>query len=234
MVRVKVCGLMDPGLALAAALLGADMLGLVFAPSRRRVTAEQAQEIVKVVGGADLTPRPPLRHGERERPRLVGVFVNQPLDEVNGLAERCRLDFIQLSGDETPGYCRELGRPFIKALRMAPGEGADGTARQMDSYLDVSPQALFLLDTHLPGLYGGSGRAWDWERASQLAARYPILIAGGLNPENVAAAVQRVSPWGVDVSSGVETDGVKDEAKIRAFIAAVRGLVAPKSVASSL
>jgi len=152
----------------------------------------------------------------------VGVFVNQPVEEVNRLSHSCRLDYVQLSGDEPPQYCRGLVRPFIKALRLSPIEGEEEVARRMDSYLVISPEALFLLDTHLPGVYGGSGRTWHYERAASLARSFPLLVAGGLTPENVAGVVRAIHPWGVDVSSGVESRGAKDEAKIRAFIQAAR------------
>jgi len=214
--RVKICGLMDSSRARTAARFGAGLLGLVFAPSRRMVTLEQAQEI----SGAVMS----LLDTAGARPLLVGVFVNQPQDEVNRAAEACGLDYIQLSGDEVPDYCRGLDRPFIKALRLATEDDAEDMMRLMDSYSAVNPDAIFLLDTHLPGVYGGSGRPWEWERAVRLARFYPTIIAGGLTPENVAQAVREVTPWGVDVSSGVETDGVKDEAKIKAFIEAVRAV----------
>ena len=162
------------------------------------------------------------------RPLIVGVFVNQPLEEVQRAYAECHLDLIQLHGDESPEYCHDLARPFIKALRLLPGQGEEELARRMDAYLAVFPEVLFLLDTHVPGLYGGTGRPWDWERAARLALRYPILIAGGLTPENVAGVIQAVHPWGVDVSSGVETDGTKDEGKIKAFIDAVREAVCQK------
>lgn len=311
MVLVKVCGLRDPHQALAAARLGADLLGVVLAPSPRRVTGQQARKISEAVmrgygapgtaiagrtdpdgaytgnsalirpnfvmeNRASSTPRStlpgsagvwpalaassmivggegtdpvsegpspvPAPDGDRagfkpaptgcpnegapsmapNRPLIVGVFVNQPLEEVQQAYAECHLDLIQLHGDESPEYCHDLARPFIKALRLLPGQGQKELARRMDAYLAVFPEALFLLDTHAPGLYGGTGRPWDWERAARLALRYPILIAGGLTPENVAGVIQAVHPWGVDVSSGVETDGQKDLVKMKAFIEAVR------------
>lgn len=207
-VRVKVCGLMEPQHAETAARLGADMLGLVFAPSKRRIGLDQARRIIAALSPAG--------------PALVGVFVNQPLDEVNVIAESCRLDYIQLSGDETPDYCRALLRPFIKALRMAVHDKVEDVAVKMESYRGIDAEAIFLLDTHVPGVYGGSGQTWDWGRAAILAARYPVLIAGGLDPENVSEAIRAVEPWGVDVSSGVESGGFKDVTRIAAFIEAVK------------
>ncbi len=237
---------MDPQRAAVAARLGADMIGLVFAPSRRRVSLGQALEIAEAVRGcgasardrgSDAKPRPPTpggqgrpslqRNGEGGPPScasVVGVFVNFPPEEVNAAAEACGLDYIQLSGDESPDYCRNISRPFIKALRLAPDSEPGEMALQMDAYIMPRPDALFPLDPHVPGEYGGSGRPWDWERCALLARRYSIIVAGGLSPENVAETVKAVAPWGVDVSSGVETGGVKDEAKIRSFIEAVRSV----------
>jgi phosphoribosylanthranilate isomerase len=154
----------------------------------------------------------------------VGVFVNQPLAEVNRIAEECDLDYVQLSGDETTEYCRSLGRPFIKAIRLREGCGDDALREDMSRFMAEGGQgSLFLLDTFLPGVYGGSGRSWDWKRAASLARSFPLLVAGGLTPENVAAVVAAVQPWGVDVSSGVESHGVKDVDKIAAFIRAAKG-----------
>lgn len=202
------------------------MIGLVFAPSRRQVSLEQAMEIADAVRGCEATAQDQaLDTGTCCcRPSVVGVFVNLPPEEVNAAAEACSLDYIQLSGDESPNYCRTMNRPFVKSLRLASENEIDEMAGQMDAYLRISPDALFLLDTHMPGVYGGSGHPWDWERCALLAGRYPILVAGGLDPENVAGIVKAVAPWGVDVSSGVETNGVKDEAKIKAFIEAVRSV----------
>ena len=154
----------------------------------------------------------------------MGVFVNQPVEEVRRIAVACGLDYVQLHGDESPDYCRSLGLPFIKAFRVAAKDGEEDIARRMEAYLAVYPEAIFLLDAHVEGIYGGTGRSWDWGRAARLALRHPVLAAGGLTPENVAGAVQAIYPWGVDVSSGVETDGMKDVAKIKAFIEAVRSV----------
>ena len=278
MVRVKICGLREPEHARAVACLGADLLGVVFAPSPRRVSLKRGEEIADAVregfagaggrriNGASMpsdsgTGVPPVRTGQRPlptgtrcsqsgidapgfslglgslpqaeawgiglqdrlgRPLLVGVFVNQPVEEVRRIAVACGLDYVQLHGDESPDYCRSLGLPFIKAFRVAAKDGEEDIARRMEAYLAVYPEAIFLLDAHVEGIYGGTGRSWDWGRAARLALRHPVLAAGGLTPENVAGAVQAIYPWGVDVSSGVETDGMKDVAKIKAFIEAVR------------
>jgi phosphoribosylanthranilate isomerase len=204
---VKICGLREPDHALAAAEAGADLLGFILAPSRRQVQAAQVIAIRDTLKAAGHSPE------------LVGVFVNAPAAEIRSTAAACRLDVVQLSGDEPLAILDELpGTRIIKAIRMAntPAE---------QSWLRPGPHhdhVRFLVDAHVPGSYGGAGVVADWERAAMLARTMAILLAGGLTPENVGAAVQQVRPWGVDVSSGVERDGTKDSALIRAFVAAAR------------
>lgn len=212
MVAVKICGVRSAAHALAAAEAGADLIGVVFAPSRRQVSAEEASAIRAAL---DSLPR---------RPDLVGLFVNAAPDLIVQTAERCGLDVIQLSGDEPLSLLHALpGRRVLRAVRL------DGRQGERE-WLRPGPQhdhIRLLVDAHVPGSYGGTGVVADWGSAAELARRAPILLAGGLTPENVAAAVSQVRPWGVDVSSGVETDGVKDVAKIRAFITAARAAVSP-------
>ncbi|HEU5100078.1 MAG TPA: phosphoribosylanthranilate isomerase [Roseiflexaceae bacterium] len=208
MTLVKICGLRTIEHALAATDAGADMLGLVFAPSRRQISPEQATSITAALHAA------PSDH----RPILVGLFVNEAPERMLAIARQCRLDAIQLSGDEASDVAAELtGYRLLKAIRLdgRPGEQSWLAEAQ-------APAALLLIDAHIPGSYGGTGVLADWERAAELARLRPIVLAGGLTPENVGAAIRQVRPWGVDVSSGVETDGVKDGAKIRAFVAAAR------------
>ena len=202
------CGLSDIGHALAAAAAGADFLGLVFAPSSRRVSPEKAGEIA----GAILK----LEH----RPMLAGVFVNEPYSYVNEIAARCRLDYVQLSGSEPWEYCQDIDYPIIKAIHIETTTSADGVLDGIqDGYRFCSDKELILLlDTGSKDLWGGTGRAFDWGVARRVAARFPVMVAGGLNPENVAGLIKDVRPWGVDVSSGVETGGLKDMAKISDFI----------------
>ncbi|MBI2860950.1 MAG: phosphoribosylanthranilate isomerase [Chloroflexi bacterium] len=206
MTRVKICGIREEEHALAAAEAGADFIGLVFAPSRRQVTPARAEQIAAAVK-------------RRHAVEVVGVFVNAPASEVNRLAGDCHLDRVQLSGDETWQYCRGIARPVIKAIRV--GQDQDISAI-IAGGKDLGGKLLYLLDTRVEGSYGGTGLTFDWTLARQAARQYPVIIAGGLDPENVAGVVAMVRPWGVDVSSGVETDGVKDIAKIQAFIQAVR------------
>ncbi|MFC1937802.1 phosphoribosylanthranilate isomerase, partial [Chloroflexota bacterium] len=152
------------------------------------------------------------------------LFVNEPASVVNGIAEYCGLDWVQLHGDETWEYCKEMDRPVIKAVRV----GQDQDPEQVCDYLHVgegilsSQRHVFLLDSQMPGKYGGTGTSIDRHMAQQIAQEFPVMLAGGLTPENVTHMIETVAPWGVDVSSGVEVNGVKDVAKIMSFITAVR------------
>ncbi len=214
MTKVKICGIRLPEHALVAATAGADYVGMIFADSRRRVTIEQGAAIVDAVR----------THFTSSRPLLVGVFANQPADEINAVADACRLDLIQLSGDELWDMSKELNRPVIKAMRVAVGRTSQSVIAELDK--ESSPLlhagGRCLLESLVDGQFGGTGQGLDLSIAKDVARNFPILLAGGLTPENVGDAVRTVRPWGVDVSSGVETDGVKDTDKIRAFITAVK------------
>ena len=202
--RVKICGITRPEDALAAARAGADAIGLVFyPPSPRAVTRERAREIVQVL--------PPFVS-------VVGLFVNAQPAEVRAALAALPIDLLQFHGDEAPEECRIYGRPYIKAVAMAPGVDLQAAARR---YVDA---AGLLLDTHREGVRGGTGEVFDWSRIPPGLDR-PIILAGGLTLENVAAAVQRVRPYAVDVSSGVEVSkGIKDAARIEAFIRGVNSV----------
>lgn len=233
MTIVKVCGITQPIHAIEAADAGADMIGFVFAPSPRQVSVEKAQEIVSILREKHQAQRDWLPFGEVERysliskyllevrPAVVGVFVNTPVDEVNRIAEACQLDIVQLSGDEPWQWCNQVKRPVIKAVHIR----AEQPLREILSQIRIlnGVGAFCLLDTKIEGVYGGTGHAFDWSLARQVAKRFPFLLAGGLTPENVGEALRLVRPWGVDVSSGVESNGVKDIFKIRMFIEAVKG-----------
>jgi len=218
---VKICGLREPAHALAAAEAGADFVGLVFAESRRRVSVDQAQAIACALGEPRLVGAGGgAEHIEmlllRKRPLVVGVFAGADAETVNSTAEAVGLDLAQLSGDEPWDICGKLSRPVLKAVKVRDGTSAE------EIIAELRPGAVPLLDTHAEGALGGTGRSFDWAIAAEMARRFPIVLAGGLTPENVGEAVRRVRPWAVDVSTGVETDGVKDVEKICAFIAAVR------------
>jgi phosphoribosylanthranilate isomerase len=211
MTRIKICGIRDKTHALAAVEAGADFIGLVFAPSQRQVSPAKACEIASAVKkSSDAT-------------KVVGVFVNAPSAQVNELADFCALDWVQLSGDESWEYCREVVRPVIKAIRIDQ-QSPEKLYAELSAGSKLLPAQRFitLLDSRVEGKYGGTGESFNWNLAQRVTKRFPVIIAGGLDPKNVARLIERVAPWGVDVSSGVETRGVKDIAKIKAFIEAVR------------
>ncbi len=203
MTKIKICGIKTLKDALAAIEAGADYLGFNFYPkSVRFIEKETSAEITSVL--------------KREHPqiKLVGVFVNSPVDEVKNILEICHLDFAQLHGDETPEIFSQLAPRVFKAFRGIP---ADVTG------YDRNDTPAFLVDAAVKGVYGGSGVTADWSAAAELAKKYPLLLAGGLTPENVADAVRQVRPWGVDTASGVESaPGEKDAAKMSAFVKAVK------------
>ena len=207
MIRVKICGIMDEVHALAAANAGADFIGMVFAPSRRQISPSRAKKIVTAV------------HATGKPVKTVGVFVNMPATEVNRIARECGLNIVQLSGNETWEYCHEIDKPIIKVVHVGQQSPAELQAIINDGMNSLSKHGLtVLLDTQTADTYGGTGKSFNWELARPAASCFPVLIAGGLTPQNVAGVIKMVSPWGVDISSGVETEGIKDMAKIKLFI----------------
>ncbi|MBI4310143.1 MAG: hypothetical protein HY681_00050 [Chloroflexi bacterium] len=220
MTYVKICSIQDVAHAFAAAEAGADFVGFNFVPGvRRQLPEEKARAMIQAFRR---------QWGDRG-PRLVGIFVDQPIEEVNRMLETCGLDMAQLSGGETPDYVRGLARPVLKAIQVPVGRPVADVARELDGVLAAYEQAgaTPLLDPEVTGHHGGAGQAFDWAIAKALAQSHRFLLAGGLTPENVADAVRQVQPWGVDVSSGVETGGVKDVAKIRAFVANAKAATRP-------
>ena len=204
--QVKICGISDPHHALVALDAGADMIGLVFARSPRRISIEQATDIARIVRQAD----------PDRRMQIVGLFVNESAEAMTHVAETVGLDRIQLSGDEPAQVVFKLRYPTIGSIRVRPGDW-QGVTRRMQDWVLVSPWAV-IVDAHVPGIYGGTGTVGDWEAAARVAGRYRTILAGGLSPANVANAIQKVRPFAVDVSTGVESAGKKDEKKIREFI----------------
>ena len=201
--RVKVCGLCSPTDARAAARAGADALGVILVPgSPRHVTIAEAAAIFEAAP-ASL--------------KRVGVFVDSPLEDVAAAAVSLGLSAVQLHGSESPGYCRRLQVPVIKSFRV----GAAFDPRRVEQYRGVV--AAILLDTLVEGVAGGSGRAFDWESVAGMPHVAPLVVAGGLAPSNVGAAIRALRPCAVDVSSGVEeTVRHKDPERLAAFITAVR------------
>ncbi len=211
MTRIKICGIRDETHALAAADAGADFIGLVFAPSRRQVIPARAREIADAVRKSSAATK------------VVGVFVDAPVFQINEIADFCALDVVQLSGNESWEDCRKIANPVIKAIRVGRQSLEDICAElSAASRLLARRRFITLLDSEVEGKYGGTGESFNWGLAKEVARKFPVMIAGGLDPQNVAMLLKRVSPWGVDVSSGVESNGVKDASKIRAFIEAVR------------
>jgi len=199
---VKICGITRPEDALAAARAGAHAIGLVFyAKSPRHVTPARAAEIIRVL--------PPFV-------TTVGLFVDATAEEVRAAVGRAPVGLLQFHGDETPEFCRQFKRPYVKAVRVRPGVDLLQYARE---YHDAK---ALLLDNYVEGLHGGSGVAFDWSLIPR-GLPLPVILSGGLTPENVMEAVRRVRPSAVDVSSGVESaKGVKDAQKIVAFLKGVR------------
>jgi phosphoribosylanthranilate isomerase len=214
MTHVKLCGFQRSEDALAAAEAGADALGLVFVPSaRRRLSVNRAQVLIREFRAA---------WGDRPSPEWVGLFADQPAQEVQRTVGRLGLDAVQLCGEEGMGYCAEMMVPIYKVISIDPTVPQSVVLPRLMVLLQRHSMAGHrpVLDTQIPGAYGGTGQTFDWELAAGLSESFPFSLAGGLTPQNVGGAIARVHPWGVDTSSGVETEGKKDPALIRAFVEA--------------
>ncbi|HKV45043.1 MAG TPA: phosphoribosylanthranilate isomerase [bacterium] len=200
MVRVKICGIRQLDEALAAVDAGANAIGLNFwRPGRRYVPPEIARAIARAL--------PPFV-------ARVGVFVDEEPETIRAIAALCGLDALQLHGSESPEFCRQFDRPVIKGVKVRSAQSVDGLSRY--------GAAALLLDAHVPGEMGGTGRTFDWSLAVRAKEAGPVILSGGLTPENVDEAIRVAAPYAVDVASGVETDGQKDPAKIRAFVTRVQ------------
>lgn len=202
MTAIKICGMTRVEDALVAAHCGAHAIGLVFhKPSPRYVAPARAKEIAHAL--------PPFVTS-------VGLFVDADADTVRAVMSETQINLLQFHGDETPQYCRQFGAPYLKALRVRPG------ADLLQYAHDYGDAQGLLLDAYVEGVPGGTGTTFDWSLIPQNLP-LPVVLSGGLTPENVTAAIRAVRPWAVDVSSGVEASkGVKDAAKIAAFISGVR------------
>jgi anthranilate synthase/indole-3-glycerol phosphate synthase/phosphoribosylanthranilate isomerase len=239
---VKICGNRTADDVLAAAAAGVDFVGMIFAESPRRVDVAQAQVMVRALGAPlaehEMDVPPPVqphvreqvqewfRHGaqvieghlEVKRPLTVGVFADQPIAEVNEIALEAGLDLVQLSGDESWEDCLLVTRPVIQVVHVSP---LDSPSDPM-GFVEPGFAIALMLDSAHGQHRGGTGQTFDWDVAHDVASEIPMLLAGGLSPDNVAQAIARVQPWGVDVSSGTEREGHKDHDLVRAFIEAVR------------
>ncbi|MCD5390881.1 phosphoribosylanthranilate isomerase [candidate division NPL-UPA2 bacterium] len=212
MTRIKICGITNLEDALRAVELRADAIGFVFAESPRRIDSQEAARIIRSL--------PPFV-------TVVGLFVDEGAEKVREIMEYCRLDALQFHGNESPEYCKQFSRPVrgkslsgfirtIKAFRIKDEETLKSIpAYQVDAYL---------LDAYVEGAAGGTGKSFNWDLAVEAKKiGRPIILAGGLGPDNVAEAIRKVRPYGVDVSSQIErTPGKKDHEKMRAFMKAVR------------
>lgn len=203
MTRVKICGIRRFEDAQVAVEAGADALGFVFyAASPRAVEVAEAARIIARLPAFVTT---------------TALFVDPEPTLVEQVIRKARVDLLQFHGSETPAFCDAFSRPWIKALRMQPGLDIESEARRYEAARGI------LLDAYRPGVPGGTGECFDWQRIPA-ALQSQIILAGGLNPENVAAAIGQIRPYAVDVSGGVEAArGIKDPARIQAFMAAVRG-----------
>ena len=242
MTRVKICGCRSVEHALAAAEAGADFVGLMFAESRRKISPADASEIVRALGSplaeremaeppalhrTDATdPRSWFEHSaaalerllESKRPLTVGVFANNHPEEINEIVDECGIDLIQLSGNEPWSQVFLMNRQVVKVVHVREHDGPDDVL----SRIETGSAIAVMLDS-AGKTPGGTGTAFDWSVAAKVSSSLPLWLAGGLTAANVAQAIEQVQPWCVDVSSGVETDGVKDAVKIQAFVAAARG-----------
>lgn len=227
---------------MTAAEAGADLVGMVFAESSRAISAQQAQAMVRALGKPlaehEITLPPPARSHEREeshewfrhgadvleayldakRPLTVGVFADQPIEEVNELAQESGIDLVQLSGDETWNDCLLVTKQVIQVVHVSP---LDSPSDPFE-YVEPGFSLALLLDSAHGPFRGGTGQTFNWEVAHLVSAVLPMMLAGGLTPQNVGEAIAQVSPWAVDVSSGTELNGHKDPSLVRAFIEAVR------------
>jgi len=205
---VKICGLRSLDHAKTACDAGADLIGFVFASSKRQVSADFVRPIVEELSGPAIP---------------VGLFVDESVTEIIQTARRAGIELLQVHWRKDERDLLALDLPYLLVRRTEPGATYDAVAADLDRVArSANPPVRFLIDSYHPGQSGGTGTLADWDLAARLATVFPILLAGGLNPENVANAIEQVRPAGVDVSSGVETGGTKSDERIRAFVGNAR------------
>lgn len=216
---IKVCGIREPEFGAAAAEAGADILGFIFAPSRRLVTVETAANCVAAA--------------RRVKPEILacGVFVNASIEEITETSRIAGLDLVQMHGDEGASFAASLPLPAMRVLRPAPGMGSAEILSTIEAYQQAAvPPVAIMLDTYSAAAAGGTGEKLDWNLAAEVNVGTPIVLAGGLDPENVAEAIALVHPLGVDSSSGMEVGGRKSAELIHAFVGAARAAFAAESI----
>ncbi|MBN19049.1 MAG: N-(5'-phosphoribosyl)anthranilate isomerase [Chloroflexi bacterium] len=213
MPRVKICGIKETEHAIYASKLNVDYLGFVFVENvRRQLTQDTAYELIENYREFTL----------RESPSLVGLFANQSLKFVNDTVRKCKLDMVQLCGAESLDFCKLIDVPVIKQIKVDK-ELIKNKSKIIDSIIEViNYGSIPILDHSERGKLGGTGHSFDWSVIEGLSVEYDFILAGGLNPSNVRQAIRKVNPWGLDVSSGIETNGVKDKTKILEFINKIR------------
>lgn len=199
MIGIKICGIQTLKEGLMAIENGADAIGFVFTNSKRRVSPQHAREITNNLPIFSTT---------------IGVFVNEDISIVNEIVEFCSLSYVQLHGEETPEYCENIKAPYIKTIKVRSRKDLEKTRQYMAK--------AYLLDTYIKGQSGGTGKQFDWNLAENSNFLGKFILAGGLTPNNVEEAIKVVNPIAVDVSSGVEINGLKNGEKISEFVKAVR------------
>lgn len=216
MTRVKICGVRTVEHALVAAEAGAQYVGVICWPgSKRYAPPGRVRQITNALRST---------FDYQRRPLVTGVFVNEPTASINALVHDCALDCVQLSGDEAWDAFQAIDAPVLRALRVPANRAEADLIGELEHEVPAleARAGRVLMEALVTGQFGGTGQTANWDLAAAAARRFPLLLSGGLTPDNVAEAVRAVQPWGVDVASGVETDGAQDAGKIRAFIQAVR------------
>jgi len=211
MTKIKICGLKNKTDAIFAASLGVDYLGMVFVENvKRKVTFDQAKDIVNSLSEI------------KNKPKLVGLFADQTLDYVKNTFNKFSLDYVQLCGDENFHYLSDLDLPFIKQIKISENIKLINVFNCIEKIQSIG--GLISIDSYMEGHYGGSGKLINLSNAKKIIQKYNVLLAGGLNTENIQKITEDLTPWGVDVSSGVEFNGIKDKDKIESFILSVQGV----------
>ncbi len=213
--HVKICGLRDAQNAQAATLAGADFVGFNFVDGVRR-------QLEPMIGATIISAfRNSLSEDSMPGPRVVGLFRNQPVEFVNRVVRMAALDMVQLCGDGDDDYYAQMERPILKQLRVRSETSAEDIDAEVKAHLAAG--RMVVLDAYDPNTPGGTGKVFEWSKAANVAPLEGVLLAGGLTPDNVSDAIRELGAWGVDVSSGVETDGDKDDVKMHNFITEALG-----------